>query len=100
MGLWRTLDGDHWDGGFVVFKLGEKLRKIGGLKLDLWLPPNRSANRSGQQYGFFDLAKAEYQEHLFGFQFNSAWGTDWETILDEVLENDFIAAYSGAVGGC
>jgi hypothetical protein len=105
MGLWRTLDNDNWDGGydgdggFVVFKLGEKLQRIGGLKLDLWLSPNRSANRSGQQYGFFGLAKAEYQEHLFGFQFNSAWGTDWETILDEVLENDFIAAYSGTVGG-
>jgi hypothetical protein len=105
MGLWRTLDGDNWDGGydgdggFVVFKLGEKLQRIGGLKLDLWLSPNRSANRSGQQYGFFGLAKAEYQEHLFGFQFNSAWGTDWKTILDEVLENDFIAAYSGTVAG-
>lgn len=105
MGLWTTLDGGNWDagydgdGGFVVFKLGENLQKVGDLKLDVWLSPNRSANRSGQQYGFFGLAKAEYGDHLFGFQFNSAWGKEWETILDEVLENDFIAAYSGKVSG-
>jgi hypothetical protein len=103
IGLWRTLDGDNWDagydgdGGFVVFKAGEKIRQIGDLKLDVWLSPNRSANRSGQQYGFFGLAKAEYREHQFGFQFNSAWGSAWDTILDEVLENDFIAGYSGKV---
>ncbi|MDR2070109.1 MAG: hypothetical protein LBP81_01640 [Treponema sp.] len=105
MGLWRTLDGDNWDGGydgdggFVVFKTGEKLRKIGDVKLDVWLSPNRSANRSGQQYGFFGLAKAEYQEHKIGFQFNSAWGNTWDTILDDVLENDFIAGYSTKVMG-
>jgi hypothetical protein len=105
MGLWRTLDGDNWDagydgdGGFVVFKTGEKLRQIGDIKLDLWLSPNRSANRAGQQYGFFGLAKAEYQEHKVGFQFNSAWGNTWDTILDDVLENDFIAGYSGEVMG-
>jgi hypothetical protein len=105
MGLWTTLDGGNWDagydgdGGFVVFKLGENLRKVGDLNLDVWLSPNRSANRSGQQYGFFGLAKASYGDHLFGFQFNSAWGTEWETILDEVMENDFIAAYSGKVSG-
>jgi hypothetical protein len=103
MANWLTLD-NEWEagydstGGFVILQLGEQFRKIGDINLNVWLSPNRSADRAGKQYGFFGLAQAEYQGHTLGFQWNSALDYEWDTIVDNVYEHDYILGYTGKAG--
>lgn len=101
--LWMTVDGD-WDagynstGGFALFKLGSKLQKIGNIRLNAFIAPNKSADRAGNQYGFLGVASAQYKTHTLDFQYNGGYGSTVETVFDEIYEADYILGYSGKVG--
>jgi hypothetical protein len=101
--LWMTVD-DSWDagynstGGFALFKLGSKLQKIGDIRLNAFIAPNRSADRAGTQYGFIGDVSAQYKTHTLDVQYNGGYGSSFDTIFEEIYEADYILGYSGKVG--
>ncbi|MDR3284794.1 MAG: hypothetical protein LBS97_06420 [Treponema sp.] len=102
--LWMTVDGD-WDagyggtGGFLLFRPGAKLQKIGDIRFNASIAPNKSADRAGNQYGFLGIVTAQYKTHTLDFQYNGAYGkAGYDTIFDQIYEADYILGYSGKVG--
>ncbi|GMO24080.1 MAG: hypothetical protein Ta2B_03420 [Termitinemataceae bacterium] len=99
---WTTID-YNWDagydstGGYLVFKLGDALRNIGPLNINANIGPNKSADRSGHQYGFFGWVMGEYMENTVDFQYNGAYGYDYGTVFDKIYESDYILGYKGKV---
>jgi hypothetical protein len=103
--LWKTLD-DSWDagwsgnGGFAVFSKGEKLKRLGPIHIkSILISPNKSADRAGNQYGFFGQFSGQYAGHNLDFQYNGGYGRSWDSVFDEVYEADFILGYSSKIGG-
>lgn len=107
---WVTVDqeweaGYNANGGYNEFKTGvalnDWLAKVtdGALKMELVLAPNRSADRAGTQYGFYGYFNTTILEkHYIDLQMNTALGRTYDTLFDDVLEQDFILGYKGVVG--
>ncbi|MCL2043922.1 MAG: hypothetical protein FWG89_07280 [Treponema sp.] len=101
---WLTIDDDDWDagylgtGGFSVIRLGEKLQQAGPLTINASIGPNRTADRAGTQYGFFSFLTAEMYNQLIGFQYNGAYGFEFDKIFEEIYEADLIFGYEGRFG--
>lgn len=98
--LWMTVDGD-WDagynstGGFVALSTGSRFTNIGPVRIKAVVSPNKSADRAGNQYGFFGWISGDYRGHLLDFQYNGAYGKNgWDSIFDEIYEADYILGYS------
>lgn len=111
---WNTVDKD-WDagyddkGGFSVFSTGYRVAETvadltNGAVTDLEVvySPNRTANRSGSQYGMYAIADAKIKtgsaQHYVDFQFNGAFGSEYDKVFDEIYENDFIFGYGLNLG--
>ncbi len=101
---WITVD-KEWEagyssiGGFNYFELGAGLQQIGDFTLKAAVAPNKSADRKGDQYGFFgwfDLSNGP--AFNLGFQYNTALGKTFDTIFGHCYEQDFIVGYKGAFG--
>lgn len=107
---WTTVDGE-WEagynkvGGYNQFKTGsafnEWLARVtdGNLQMDIALAPNRSANRAGEQYGFYGYVDATIMnDHYIDFQYNTALGNTFHNIFDKAYEHDIILGYKGMFG--
>lgn len=107
---WNTID-KEWEagynstGGYNQFDFGPALNKLladTGVTVDAVAAPNRSADRGGSQYGFYGYTTVNFNTGKFGhyvdFQYNGAYGTTWDTIFDDIMEDDFIIGYQGNYG--
>lgn len=104
---WTTID-QEWEagyqkvGGFSQFSLGatasETIKEATGVKINAVVAPNRSADRAGGRYGMYAYATAEFAGQYVDFQYNGAYGTEFDTLFDTVYEADFILGYKGAFG--
>ena len=101
---WITVD-KEWEagysavGGFNYFELGHKLQQVGPVTLKAALAPNRSADRAGNQYGFFGWVNASVGPMAtVDFQYNTALGKTFNTMFGHCYEQDFILGYKGIFG--
>lgn len=100
---WDTIT-DNWDagyeqkGGFNIFSLGQALQKVGDVTVNATIAPNRSADRAGNQYGMYAFVNAKYDTHYVDFQYNGAYGTEFDKVFDDIKEADYIIGYSGEFG--
>jgi hypothetical protein len=107
---WDTID-KEWEagynsvGGFSQFDFGPLFNKMladSGVTVDVVAAPNRSADRAGSQYGFYGYANAKFNTgslgHYIDFQYNGAYGTTYNKIFDNIMEDDFIIGYQGNYG--
>ena len=101
---WTTIDKD-WEagykavGGYNYFALGPALQNVGPLQLKAAFSPNKSADRAGNQFGFFGWFNI-YAGPVanIDFQYNAALGKTYDTIFGHCYEQDFIAGYKGIFG--
>ncbi len=107
---WDTVD-QEWEagysevGGYNQFASGamfnEWLKNLtdGNVDLNLVFAPNRSADRAGNRYGVYSYANATlFGNHYIDVQYNGAYGTEFDKVLDEIYENDIIFGYKGSFG--
>ena len=101
---WVTVD-KEWEagysavGGFNYFELGHKLQQLGPVTLKAALAPNRSADRAGNQYGFFGWVNASVGPMAtVDFQYNGAYGKTFDSIFGNIYEADYILGYKGIFG--
>ena len=101
---WITVD-KEWEagysavGGFNYFELGHKLQQLGPVTLKAAIAPNRSADRKGEQFGFFGWVNASVGPMAtVDFQYNAALGKTFDTIFGHCYEQDFIVGYKGVYG--
>ncbi len=95
--LWKTVDG-NWDagyehvGGFNVFSMGDKavaaLQEVTGLKFDLGVAPNKTADRRGSKYGYWAWLGLSNDYFAVDFQSNGMY--NGLTLFSEPVEHDFI----------
>ena len=95
--LWTTVSG-AWDagyqhiGGFNVFSLGDKvvaaLQEATGLKFDIGIAPNQTADRKGSKYGYWAWAGISNDTFALDFQSNGMYNGDY--IFTDPVEHDFI----------
>ncbi len=107
---WDTVD-QEWEAGYAGFggfnqfatgaKFNEWLKNLtdGNVDLNVVFAPNRSADRAGNRYGVYSYANATlFGNHYIDVQYNGAYGTKFDEVLDEVYENDLIFGYRGKFG--
>jgi hypothetical protein len=103
---WNTID-QEWEagysevGGYSQFDFSPILATLladSGVTVNAVIAPNRSADRAGNQYGMYSYATAKMGNHYVDFQYNGAYGETFDTIFDDIMENDFIAGYQGVYG--
>ena len=107
---WDTVD-QEWEAGYAGFggfnqfatgaKFNEWLKNLtdGNVDLNVVFAPNRSADRAGNRYGVYSYANATlFGNHYIDVQYNGAYGTKFDEVLDEVYENDLIFGYKGNFG--
>ena len=101
---WITVD-KEWEagykaaGGYNYFELGPALQNLGPLQVKAGLSPNKTADRAGNQYGFFGWFNIFAGPALnFDFQYNTALGKTYDTIFGHCYEQDFIFGYKGIFG--
>ena len=104
---WDTIV-DNWDagwaqtGGYAQIATGngvaEWFNDLIGAKLNFVVGPNKSADRSGGQYGMYAYATAEFAGQYIDIQYNGAYGKTFDTIFDEIYETDIILGYQGKFG--
>ncbi len=94
---WKTIDG-NWDagyqhvGGFNQFVMGDKvvaaLEEVTGLRFDIGIAPNRSADRKGNKYGYWAWAGVSNDLFAVDFQSNGMYNGDY--MFTDPVEHDFI----------
>lgn len=101
---WITID-QEWEagysavGGFNAFELGQKLQELPFGTLTASVIPNRSADRAGNRYGMIAWANLNAGPvATIDFQYNGAYGTQFDKIFDEIMETDLIFGYKGTFG--
>lgn len=101
---WITVD-KEWEagygavGGFNYFELGPRLQQLGPVSLKAAIAPNKSADRKGEQYGFFGWVNASVGPvATVDFQYNAALGKTFDTLFGHCYEQDFIVGYKGIFG--
>ena len=101
---WTTVD-KEWEagydgtGGYSAFELGQALQELPFGTLTASIIPNRSADRAGNQYGMIAWANLNLGAPAsIDFQYNGAYGKDYDTIFDNIYEADYIAGYKGMFG--
>ena len=107
---WDTVD-KEWEagynsvGGYNQFATGAGFKSWlmgitdGAVDAELVFAPNRSADRAGNQYGIYAYADATILgNHYVDFQYNGAYGSTFDTIFNDILEDDFIFGYRGGFG--
>lgn len=101
---WVTVD-KEWEagydgaGGYSAFELGQSLQELPFGTLTASVIPNRSADRAGNQYGMIAWANLNMGAPAsIDFQYNGAYGKDYDTIFDNIYEADYIAGYKGMFG--
>ncbi len=103
---WITID-KEWEagyselGGFSQFDFSPLLYSLldgTGITVNAVAAPNRSADRAGNQYGFYGYIDAQIGSNYIDAQYNGAYGTTYDTIFDEIMEDDFIIGYKGDYG--
>ena len=107
---WDTVD-QEWEagyaevGGYNHFATGTMFNEWvkgltdGNVDLNVVFAPNRSADRAGNRYGVFSYANATlFENHYIDVQYNGAYGTEFDKVLDEIYENDIILGYKGTFG--
>ncbi|WP_294429031.1 glycogen-binding domain-containing protein [uncultured Treponema sp.] len=98
---WTTVD-KEWEagyagsGGYSAFELGQALQELPFGTLTASIIPNRSADRAGNRYGMIAWANLNLGAPAsIDFQYNGAYGTDYDTVFDNIMEADYIAGYKG-----
>ena len=104
---WNTIV-DNWDagwaqtGGYAQIATGngvaEWFNDMIGAKLNFVVGPNKSADRSGGQYGMYAYATADFAGHYIDIQYNGAYGYTFDTIFKDIFEADVILGYQGKFG--
>ena len=107
---WDTVD-QEWEAGYLevggynhfatgtMFNEWVKGLTDGNVDLNVVFAPNRSADRAGNRYGVFSYANATlFGNHYIDVQYNGAYGTEFDKVLDEIYENDLIFGYKGTFG--
>ena len=101
---WVTVD-KEWEagyaavGGYSAFELGSKLQQLPFGTLTASVIPNRSADRAGNRYGMIAWLNLNMgQPATIDFQYNGAYGTTFDHIFDNIMEEDFIIGYKGQFG--
>ena len=101
---WTTVD-KEWEagykanGGYNYFELGPALQNLGPIQLKAAFSPNKTADRAGNQFGFFGWFNI-YAGNVanFDFQYNTALGKTYDTLFGHCYEQDFIVGYKGIFG--
>lgn len=108
---WTTID-NEWEagysatGGYTQWETGDKVKEslanaTNGAVSDFnaVFAPNRTADRAGNQYGLYAYANANlFDNHYVDFQYNGAYGKEFDKVFDRVFENDYILGYKGKIG--
>ena len=101
---WITVD-KEWEagyssvGGFNYFELGSKLQQLPFGNIKAAIAPNKSADRAGNQYGFFGWVNASFGPMAtIDFQYNGAYGKEMKSLFTRTYEHDFILGYKGMFG--
>ncbi|MDE6246023.1 MAG: glycogen-binding domain-containing protein [Treponemataceae bacterium] len=98
VGAWNG--GYEHGGGFHVFSLGNKLSTIleekTGVTFDVGFAPNRSADRKGNNYGYFGWAGITWNDLVVDFQTNGMYGDEYA--FYDPIEHDFILGVKDKIG--
>ena len=90
VGAWNG--GYEHAGGFHVFSLGNKavaaLEEATGITFDMGFAPNRSADRKGNNYGYFGWLGLTWNDLVIDFQTNGMYGNEYA--FYDPIEHDFI----------
>ena len=105
---WTTVD-KEWEagynstGGYNQFDFTPAFNFIpfladNGIQIEAVAVPNRTADRAGSRYGFIGYVDGKFStgslNHYVDFQYNGAYGTEFDKIFDTIYEADLIAGYS------
>ena len=104
--IWQTIK--DWNagysngGGYTYLETGnavsEWFNDMTGVKVKAAVAPNKTADRTGSQYGFLAWTSAEFAGHTIDLQYNGAYGYTFDKIFDEIYEADLVVGYSGKIG--
>ena len=107
---WITVD-KEWEagynqvGGYSQFEFAPLLRTLladTGVDANVVVAPNRAADRAGSQYGIYSYGNAKFNIGDFSqyvdFQYNGAFGTTFDNVFENIMEDDFILGYQGVFG--
>ena len=106
---WTTVDQD-WEagysavGGYSQIATGngfaEWTNDLMGVKFNVVVAPNRTADRAGNQYGLYTYVNAAFGAQYVDFQYNGAYGKTFDTInkYDDGFKTDLILGYQGKFG--
>ena len=99
---WVTVDGEGWDagyeswGGFNQFSNGSAIREFGDVTLDVTIAPNRTADRKGKVYGWWNYATVGWNGYTFDAQYNVM--NEYDSLFSKPVEQDFILGAKGSIG--